>query len=444
MAKPIYIVSGSKGGVGKSIVSMALIDYLQQQGETVLLVEADTTNPDVYKAYKNELENERIDLDEADGWIDLVNLCDKKPDSVVVINTPARNNAGVKAYGQTLTNTLPQLKRKLVTLWVINRQRDSLELLKEYMESVNNGGIHILRNLHHGEERKFELFNGSKVREAVENQGGKALNFPDLADRVADEIHSNRLSITKANSEMPLGNRAELTRWRNQCGKLFAEVVGITPENLGQVYKAIYGHDPKPEDANRFNEIGRLLGLKNNDALWPIVFYLGYHLELADRIPGKISQSASETLEKFKAAAAMELEATKARTEAALTQAVASAANRVALATARRKQWQWAGIGLGIAALAVILAGWFGYSKGFESGYDKGFAENQDLKAAATWVNTEPGKLAYRFWKNGELERLANCDRPGWKIERSTQGKRICVVGPVPDGSGTIWWAPLR
>ena len=75
------------------------------------------------KAYKESTETELINLDEADGWIQLVNLCDSKPDSVVVINTAARNNKGVSAYGETLNSTLEELKRKLVTLWVINRQR---------------------------------------------------------------------------------------------------------------------------------------------------------------------------------------------------------------------------------------------------------------------------------------------------------------------------------
>ena len=39
MAKKIYLIGGSKGGVGKSMVSMATIDYLQEQGESILLIE---------------------------------------------------------------------------------------------------------------------------------------------------------------------------------------------------------------------------------------------------------------------------------------------------------------------------------------------------------------------------------------------------------------------
>lgn len=226
MAKSIYLIGGSKGGVGKSLVTMATVDYLQEQrGESVLLIESDTSNPDVWKAYRESTETELVNLDEANGWIELVNLCDSKPDSVVVINTAARNNGGVSAYGETLNSTLAELKRKLVTLWVINRQRDSLELLKEYMDAIPNSAVHVVRNGHFGEEKKFELYNNSKLRTAVEARGGKSATFPDLADRVSDDIYSKRMSIAVALKEMPIGNRAELTRWRNEAKKVLEGLI---------------------------------------------------------------------------------------------------------------------------------------------------------------------------------------------------------------------------
>lgn len=224
MAKSIFLIGGSKGGVGKSIVAMATVDYLLEQGENVLLIESDTSNPDVWKANKESTECELVNLDEADGWIHLVNICDSKPDSVVVINTAARNNKGVSAYGETLNSTLSELKRKLVTLWVINRQRDSLELLKEFMDAIPNADVHVVRNGHYGEEKKFELYNSSKIKKAVEDKGGKSLMFPDLADRVSDDIYSKRMSIAAAIKELPLGNRAELLRWRGEVKKVMKEV----------------------------------------------------------------------------------------------------------------------------------------------------------------------------------------------------------------------------
>ena len=220
MAKSIYLIGGSKGGVGKSLVTMAAVDYLQEQGESVLLIESDTSNPDVWKAYKDSTKTELVNLDEADGWIELVNLCDSNSDSVIVINTAARNNKGVSAYGETLNSTLAELKRKLITLWVINRQRDSLELLKEYMDAIPNAAVHVVRNGHFGEEKKFELYNGSKLRTSVEERGGQSVTFPDLADRVSDDIYSKRMSILVALKDLPIGNRAELTRWRNEVKKV--------------------------------------------------------------------------------------------------------------------------------------------------------------------------------------------------------------------------------
>jgi hypothetical protein len=224
MEKRIYLIGGSKGGVGKSLVSMALVDHLLLQGESVVLVESDTSNPDVWKAYKDAVDAHLPNLDEADGWIELVNLCDGAPKSVAIVNTAARNNRGVSAYGQTLNSTLADLKRKLVTLWVINRQRDSLELLKEYMTAIPNAEVHVVRNGYFGEEKKFELYNGSNLKKAVEDKGGKSVTFPDLADRVSDDIYSKRLSIARAQKELPLGNRAELSRWKGEVAKVLSEI----------------------------------------------------------------------------------------------------------------------------------------------------------------------------------------------------------------------------
>ena len=225
MARNIYLIGGSKGGVGKSMVTMATVDYLLERGESVLLIESDTSNPDTWKAYKDTTETELLNLDEADGWIQLVNLCDSKPDSVVVINTAARNNKAVKEYGETLNSTLAELKRKLITLWVINRQRDSLELLKEYMDAIPNTIIHVVRNSYFGDEKKFELYNNSKLRATVEGRGGRSVTFPDLADRVSDDLYSKRMTIATALRELPIGNRAELARWRAEVKKMLEEIV---------------------------------------------------------------------------------------------------------------------------------------------------------------------------------------------------------------------------
>ncbi|KAF0136251.1 MAG: MobD, partial [Methylocystaceae bacterium] len=150
MDKAIYMVGGSKGGVGKSMVTMALIHFLTARGEAVVVVDADTSNPDVMQNYEKEIQCEGVNLDDADGWIRLVNLCDENADKTVIVNTAARNNQGVGAYGVTLSGTLDELKRRLVTLWVVNRQRDSLELLQDFLEAIPNSTVHVVKNGYFG------------------------------------------------------------------------------------------------------------------------------------------------------------------------------------------------------------------------------------------------------------------------------------------------------
>jgi hypothetical protein len=122
-----------------------------------------------------------------------------------------------------LTDSLQELGRELVTLWVINSQRDSLQLLKEYLDTIDSGTTHVLRNLYHGPERKFELYNNSKIRTVIEVKG-KTLNFPDVADRISDQLHSDRLTIERIIDDAPIGNRAEANRWVKECAATFHEV----------------------------------------------------------------------------------------------------------------------------------------------------------------------------------------------------------------------------
>src|SRR4030095_11978955 len=118
---------------------------------------------------------------EADGWIELVNTCDEHSGSIVVSNTAGRNNGAVSEFGATLNGSLEELRRRLIALWVINRQRDALELLKDFMTAIPDALVHVVRIAHFGDERKFELYNGSKVRGAHRATRGKDLMLSPLA-----------------------------------------------------------------------------------------------------------------------------------------------------------------------------------------------------------------------------------------------------------------------
>ena len=94
----LYFIGGSKGGVGKSFLSMALADYLTKyKNRKIILVESDTSNPDVGKTFaqNDDVEVLSLSLDNADGWIELVNSCEGSNRDLVV-NSAARSGEAVE------------------------------------------------------------------------------------------------------------------------------------------------------------------------------------------------------------------------------------------------------------------------------------------------------------------------------------------------------------
>ena len=225
MEKPILLVGGGKGGVGKSLLSVALVDYVGATDGRPFLVETDTSVPDVFKTYSGEIGAELVNLDEREGWIELLNLVESHREDTIVINTGARNQSGISNFGTTLRKALPQLKRKLIVFWLIDRKRESLELLADFREALPEATIHVVRNLYVGAERKFELYNASNMRATIEQAGGRSLSFPELADRVTHAMNKGRLTVTKALAELSFGDRVELERWRDECRDMFGQVL---------------------------------------------------------------------------------------------------------------------------------------------------------------------------------------------------------------------------
>jgi hypothetical protein len=95
------------------------------------------------------------------------------------------------------------------------------------MEMVPFGVLHVIRNGYYGELAKFQLYENSKLKIAVEEQG-KSLYFYELNDMVCDIIRNNNIPAADAvedKERFGLGGRMVLERWRGRCKQMFDEVV---------------------------------------------------------------------------------------------------------------------------------------------------------------------------------------------------------------------------
>ena len=102
--KNLTYVGGSKGGTGKSLLCMALVDYFHRvfPGDEILLIETDSSNPDVGRLYENtdRVSIRGVMLDEEEkGWVAMADCIDDTSAKHIVINSMAASNLGVRVQG---------------------------------------------------------------------------------------------------------------------------------------------------------------------------------------------------------------------------------------------------------------------------------------------------------------------------------------------------------
>ena len=221
----MIIVGGSKGGVGKSLVCMAVVDWLHcAKKESVLLIDSDGSNPDVNKAYdasELKLKPLMVNLDLREGWLVLADRCAEHRDAHVVINTGAGNLDSMLRYsGPAMNAVATELQRPVTVLWVIDDMRDSVELLRRYFDDMHTGTqLHVVCNEGEEERRSF-FYNETKTTATVLAEAGcKTIVVPTLAKRATTLLYTERKSIRVVAGDdpdkpMPFGTRVEMNRWR--------------------------------------------------------------------------------------------------------------------------------------------------------------------------------------------------------------------------------------
>ena len=142
----------------------------------------------------------------------------------MVIGTASRTTEAVQTHGHILRELLPELERKLITLWVIDEQKDSVKLLKEHLVVFPDSEAHVIKNSKHG-PNSFGIYDNSKVRTSIEHRGGFSITMPRLGLGIVTKLYSDRLSIARALTVLPLANRYLLKNFRHSCGYALAPIL---------------------------------------------------------------------------------------------------------------------------------------------------------------------------------------------------------------------------
>lgn len=223
----VIYVGGDKGGTGKSLTAMLAVwyflSYYHKHGkrpeDRPILIETDGSNGDVYRAYENERDVDRIKVnaDKIRGWEAIIDIVDSAGERPVVINSGARNTEAVAAFGEMLEGL-----EGITVFWVINDQRDSVDLLGKFLSVIPSPAV-VVKNGLFGDDSDFEAFNKS----GYAREGMKSVMLPEASKSLMDCMYSRGIPLHRI-SEAP-----DISKGRKAAAKLWAKKVsGLIPEAI--------------------------------------------------------------------------------------------------------------------------------------------------------------------------------------------------------------------
>ena len=272
------IVAGLKGGTGKSLYAVALIDYLRARDLPVLVVETDTGNPDVADVYGKRqgerLRVERCALEDAYGWRELVaHLADHRGYAVVNMgggNLPSIGLGVREGYYDQIATLGPY-----VTWWLMTSEAVTVEQLGSYLRVAPTHPVHVVANAGSDQPGSFpfvvegppapyvdQLLRsdlesirtiGSKLRRG----GGGELYVPRLAEPVAIKMRNEELDLRGVQEVVDDDDREAAREWTEVVHARITRVLGDTPSATATAPRAehetatsvVVAREPGPESA---------------------------------------------------------------------------------------------------------------------------------------------------------------------------------------------------
>jgi len=231
MTDTIYYIGGSKGGVGKSIITTVLVQFLIDRygdSKTIHLIETDESNPDVGRIYSGKIPVTPLVLDEQEtGWITLFGLFEKSENTIFVINSAARSSRGIEKNGENFSLALQDqsVPYDLVTFWPINGQLDCVNLLMDYLRVIHCGPVFTIRNTYWGEPKDFLIYdsmiNKAKNKELAQSRINGVLDFPSLNDLITLQFYSYGKTIPEVSDMLNVFMRQIFLSWKNKAYEMF-------------------------------------------------------------------------------------------------------------------------------------------------------------------------------------------------------------------------------
>jgi len=130
-------------------------------------------------------------------------------------------------------------------------------------------------------------------------------------------------------------------------------------------FERMLGRAATERERDQLRRVQAELGLRENDALWLVIFALQYYEGLYRQFPKAIAAEAQRVLSETRTSAEATIRAGAESAKADLAKAIATTARDVARDVARRQMIQWLVVGMFVGAGVLGLGVFIGVRAGF-------------------------------------------------------------------------------
>jgi hypothetical protein len=116
----------------------------------------------------------------------------------------------------------------------MNRQKDSVKLLEDFLGYVSFGSVYPVRNCYFGESGDFALY-AKRLPESgiLKSRISATLNFPALADIIADDFYTGGKTIPETVDSLGAFAGQSFLSWRNQVYSMYGEMEEFRDNGTG-------------------------------------------------------------------------------------------------------------------------------------------------------------------------------------------------------------------
>ncbi len=195
----VVIVTGDKGGVGKSTFARGLLQLYINRKLNYLAYDSDNRNAQLYRHYNSVAPGVNlIDIFTRGGADDLLIDLDTKRPRLALVDLPAQSGMFFERFEKDLGvfDALKELGYSVTMVSVLSRVKDSVNALRVLYEYCGARVDYVVvKNLFHGDADKFERYEDSDTRSQILEQGGIEILMPDLFYRPFDFVDNKNLSF---------------------------------------------------------------------------------------------------------------------------------------------------------------------------------------------------------------------------------------------------------